>query len=113
MSNSNPATQSLFRSAVVCAVCWAAASGVAHAQSSDRPSQQLFGRTPNHGDQQLDVTVSAMSAYDDDVLTSLQGATLDPRTQVSGGYDGLTEHTKYSARSRHLLFAVSESTALR
>lgn len=108
MSNSNPATRSLFRSAVLAVLCFGAAAGVAAAQSEERPSTQLFGRMPSHGDQQLDITVSGRGAYDDNVIAALDNGIVDPRTQTSGAYDGFTTQTKYTKRTRHLVFAASE-----
>jgi hypothetical protein len=114
MSNSNPVTPSLFRNAVLAAICVSAAAGVARAQTTDRPSSEMFGRVPSHGPQQLDVSIFTLGAYDDNVVAAANdGGVGDPRTQIGGVYDGLAAQTRYARRARRFTFAASESSVFR
>ena len=59
------------------------------------------------------MSVSALGAYDDNLVATLQNGSIDPQTQTSGPYNALDTRVMFTTHSRRLMFGASESSALR
>ena len=82
------------------------AGGQTLAPPAERPPQGLFSRAAG-GNQKLDVSVSALGAYDDNILDGEHGGEADPRTQKSGSYEALQTNLRYAKRFRHVALGLA------
>ncbi len=95
-----------------------AATSNAQAQTlappATRPAQGLFDRAPENN-QQLDLSMLFLSAYDDNLAANDSGGTnpVNSQTQRGGGYDGLTSRVAYSKKFSHGTIAFSEGSSVR
>lgn len=102
-------------SVVAVAICFttgSASDAQTLAAPAPRPGQGVFDRTPQ-GDQNLDLSVSLLGAFDNNLVEVSNSGVPDPRMQQSGLYSGLTTNVGYAKRFRHVELGLSEGSALR
>ncbi len=105
----------IFTCAVAVALFLTAASG-SDAQTLDapsrRPSQGLFGLGPQR-DQSLDLSLSVLGTFDDDVVGADNARVSDPVARQSGSYGGVSTKVAYVKKSKHVEFGLSQGSAAR
>lgn len=100
---------------VVLALVVCAADAAAQRPRPDRVYRGLFGgngANPNSA-QQLDLNISLLGAYDDNVLADSSQVGVDPRFQKSGAYGTGTVSLDYSRRASRVTFDVTGGTSYR
>jgi hypothetical protein len=100
-----------------CAVLLAVSCLPAAAQTagSARPFRgALFGANrPDDSTQRLNISVSLLEAYDDDVFGTTGGSQVNPGTRQVGGYFSMLQPSlDYQWRGRRAQFGISEASAL-
>ncbi len=106
-------TRALVMPLVALLVC--AAPAAAQRPRPDRPYRGLFGgngANPNSA-QQLDLNVSLLGAYDDNVLSDRSQVGIDPRFEQSGNYEAGTASLDYTRRTGRVTFDFSGGTTYR
>lgn len=96
---------------VVCLLAGTAAEAQVLAAPAQRPSQGLFGRG-TRGDQTLDLTVSAVGGYDDNLLSTESIGLVNSPPEKSGLYEGLTGRLAYMKTFRDSAFGAAARSSL-